>query len=550
MSGLEAIGIAASIIQVAELGSKLAVKLCTFYHQIKQSNVTIQSLSTDVSLTCSILQQLGHNLHQDADTKLYSANAVATAQQVLDECKNVFDKIDHTVQDQKDGKSKNPVVRATRKFGLALMERELDMLRGNLERLKSTVLLMLNVIIYAGQIRRKSEPLALKEQKDLVQLLAQEKKANDEKYTQLAETIQCLKGKDDPQSMATITLAASSTSIPRTSSKSPLLSQDLFPTEIIEYYSLIKGLLERVDSSKSTLEKSRHQRIRDGVVNVHLDEAGTFQSIDRQKLSQLFGGDSLFKIELQASLCANAENENNGRITVPGSVHYSTYSDDSDAEASVGLELLKMAEEEDRLQDQRLRERDRGRQYVHAEKSPHTQGNPLSRSPHQSPVVEDDEPRLFAMDDFGVPRGRPESQPRRGSTRRGGFHQWPDDSQPDQIDLHDGKEIKSPFTPAIPSRLNSNNSDSDASSIHKDWNGEPNNALDILPEPNYRSRSWSRPRSEIFADNFADNSDDESTSFCNLRNRRHSQPGNSDELDTIDELVLQWTTLSRAELII
>lgn len=153
MSGIEAIGIAASIIQVAEFGTKLALKLCTFYHQVKESNETVRSLSSDVSLTCTILHQLGDSLEQDAKTKLYSEKAFTTAQEVLGECRLVFNKIDRAVEEQKSHNAKNRVARVTKKFGLALMEGHLDMLRSNLERLKSTVLLMLNVIIYAGQIR-------------------------------------------------------------------------------------------------------------------------------------------------------------------------------------------------------------------------------------------------------------------------------------------------------------------------------------------------------------------------------------------------------------
>lgn len=42
----------------------------------------------------------------------------------------------------------------TGKFRLVLLEPSLDQLKMNLERLKSTMLLLLNVIMYAGQIRR------------------------------------------------------------------------------------------------------------------------------------------------------------------------------------------------------------------------------------------------------------------------------------------------------------------------------------------------------------------------------------------------------------
>lgn len=307
MSGLEAIGIAASIIQVAELGAKLAVKLCTFYHQVKESNESIQSLSSDVSLTCSILHQLGDSLERDAETRLYSAQAFITAQEVLRECRKVFGKIDHAVEEQKRDNTKNRVARVTRKFGLALMERDLDVMRTNLERLKSTVLLMLNVIIYAGQIRwyvllcvvviltnrcSKSESPLLKEQQELIKLLVAEKKANEDKYTNLQKAIESAQVNNHFQALTpSISCDTASTT-----------STAYDPSaEVNEYYVLVKNLLERVDACKYTLEPNRHQRIRNGIMDVHLAEEKLLQSVDEEKLSRLVRGDNILeKLDINA----------------------------------------------------------------------------------------------------------------------------------------------------------------------------------------------------------------------------------------------------------
>ncbi|EYE96774.1 uncharacterized protein EURHEDRAFT_384996 [Aspergillus ruber CBS 135680] len=285
MSGLEAIGIAASIIQVAELGTKLAVKLCTFYRQVKESNESIQNLSSDVSLTCSILHQLGDSLNEDAETRLYSAQAFLTAQEVLEECRRVFDKIDHAVEEQRRDNTKNRVARVTRKFGLALMEGDLDAMRTNLERLKSTVLLMLNVIIYAGQIRCKSESPLLKEQRELINLLVAEKKANEEKYTNLKTAIESVQVNNHFQAL--------SSSISQDTASTTSTACDPLPTEIKEYQILFRDLLDRVDACKYTLEPSRHRRIRSGVMDLNLAEEILFQSANRQNLSQLACEDSV-----------------------------------------------------------------------------------------------------------------------------------------------------------------------------------------------------------------------------------------------------------------
>lgn len=73
---------------------------------------------------------------------------------MLEECKQAFQRIDDAVRESSALLGMNRLERAFRRFAFVLKESELDALHGNLESLKSTMLLMLNVLIYAGQIRR------------------------------------------------------------------------------------------------------------------------------------------------------------------------------------------------------------------------------------------------------------------------------------------------------------------------------------------------------------------------------------------------------------
>lgn len=153
MSGLEAIGIAASIIQIADLGTKLSVKLFTFYRQIQNVNQSIQSLSSDVALTCAILRELGESLKEDEQSKLCSPEAHLTAQQVLKQCEDVLRQIQEMINASGcSGKSRWQ--QATTKLKNVLNEPKVGLLKGSLERLKSTMLLLLNVIMFASQVRR------------------------------------------------------------------------------------------------------------------------------------------------------------------------------------------------------------------------------------------------------------------------------------------------------------------------------------------------------------------------------------------------------------
>lgn len=155
MSGFELAGVAASILQIADLGAQLSIKLVTFCHKVKNADESIQSLSNDVALTSNVLRHLGDNLEQDRKGGLYSNNALGTANEVLEECRTVFEQIGSAIDSPEKDKdsAKGLFQRAAKRVGFVVIEPQLDALRGNLERLKSTMLLMLNVIMYAGQLR-------------------------------------------------------------------------------------------------------------------------------------------------------------------------------------------------------------------------------------------------------------------------------------------------------------------------------------------------------------------------------------------------------------
>lgn len=159
----EVLGTIAAALQVAELGGRLSVKLCTFAHKYKNANKALRSLSNDVALTCSVLRQLSDSLGQDDLVSLYSPDAFATAQDVLEECRKVFKDLESEIEQQHPdpSSSKSRLEKATRKIWFLMNEPRLDAVAGNLERLKSTMLLMLNVVIYAGQLRRYRQTLLI-----------------------------------------------------------------------------------------------------------------------------------------------------------------------------------------------------------------------------------------------------------------------------------------------------------------------------------------------------------------------------------------------------
>ena len=150
------LGVIASVIQIADVGLKLSTKLYDFAGTVTSADKDIASISRDVKLTSTVLKDLGDTLERDKESRVVNENAVQTADGVVKECLEVFREMDEIFL------KRTPLLRqadeadkATR--GRKMMERlwwpyiksKVLLLRSNLERLKSTLLLMLNVITYA-----------------------------------------------------------------------------------------------------------------------------------------------------------------------------------------------------------------------------------------------------------------------------------------------------------------------------------------------------------------------------------------------------------------
>ena len=155
LSGVDILGIVAGMFQVADIGAKLSVNLSSFARKAKSADLAIRDISKDVSLTCSVLRELAKELQKDEKAKLCSNHAMTTAQRIIDECRKVFNDLNTTLDTNKPMPQDTMAFKKwTQRLKYPFVEPRIDLLRANLERLKSTILLMLNVIMYAGQLRR------------------------------------------------------------------------------------------------------------------------------------------------------------------------------------------------------------------------------------------------------------------------------------------------------------------------------------------------------------------------------------------------------------
>jgi hypothetical protein len=129
MSGLEIVAVAASVLQLADLGGRLSVKLFTFSRKIKNADKSIASISAEIAQTGSILQLLGNELQKDDQLKVCSAEAVAKAKVLVSDCYKLFDDLNESL----DAKApKNKVVAAWKqRIKFALVEPQIDLLKTN-----------------------------------------------------------------------------------------------------------------------------------------------------------------------------------------------------------------------------------------------------------------------------------------------------------------------------------------------------------------------------------------------------------------------------------
>lgn len=151
MSEIEVlIGIATSVLQITDLGAKLSVKLFAFSRKIKNANKSIETISKDIAATGAVLQQLGNELTKNVSTRLCSNEAITTARGLVMDCQQIFKDIEKATE-SKDHKKKASWLQRTK---FPYLEMHIESLRCNLERLKISLMLMLNTLIFVEQMKK------------------------------------------------------------------------------------------------------------------------------------------------------------------------------------------------------------------------------------------------------------------------------------------------------------------------------------------------------------------------------------------------------------
>ena len=108
------------------------------------------SISSEVSLISAVLQQLGLSLQDDEYVKLCRKETLTQTQTVVEECWNCFSSIDEILSKYIDSGK----LRLIDRLKWPQVAKKIELLRANLERLKTTLILMLEVLKYVRGMKR------------------------------------------------------------------------------------------------------------------------------------------------------------------------------------------------------------------------------------------------------------------------------------------------------------------------------------------------------------------------------------------------------------
>ena len=149
----EALGAIASIISIAGAGAKLSILLFDFAGNIGSAGSEVRAIGTEISLFCSVLQQLERTLAK-AKNRRYSISAIETTQKILDQCQFIFGEINGIVgrlQKQKPSSGEVAVDFKSRVRWL-FKRAQVQQYRATLESCKITLHLMLTTLEFAERV--------------------------------------------------------------------------------------------------------------------------------------------------------------------------------------------------------------------------------------------------------------------------------------------------------------------------------------------------------------------------------------------------------------
>jgi hypothetical protein len=144
MSGLEAIGAAASLIGIADAGLRLAKTIHAYVESVSSAEKRLGSLGTNVRTTAIVVREVGLLFENRDSARYVSKDAVETARDVANECQDVFLELLQIMDKTK-----------RRKWTFPFKEQKVELLEAQLEKSKSTLHMMLSLLTHVKTLKRQ-----------------------------------------------------------------------------------------------------------------------------------------------------------------------------------------------------------------------------------------------------------------------------------------------------------------------------------------------------------------------------------------------------------
>lgn len=171
--------IAVSVAGLAGFGVQLVQVLNQYAGSAADSKGRIRAVSNDIKLTIEVLNVFKNNMELEAHRQCMSDGAETLAMEAIQMCEDIFRKIEkllhgaggasgatHSAGNCSAPTRKEHTISFLQKLKWPLVEPKLNMLRGNLEKVKTTLQLLMSVVTYAVMSKMLVSVLLGKEPSD------------------------------------------------------------------------------------------------------------------------------------------------------------------------------------------------------------------------------------------------------------------------------------------------------------------------------------------------------------------------------------------------
>ena len=153
---ITAAGLAAAVLQLADIGANLAIKLFTIGKQVKNAAGTYEAISKEVSLTSTVLQQLGKNLEGGNGDQVHNDASLKIVNSLIKECETIFAHLRAVIGTRKKQYGSSGAKSWSEwchRLALPYKEKNIETSRARLENLKSLLSIILASLTLAAQVK-------------------------------------------------------------------------------------------------------------------------------------------------------------------------------------------------------------------------------------------------------------------------------------------------------------------------------------------------------------------------------------------------------------